>query len=201
MSLSEQEYELIESYVDGELSTTEEDALRQRLDQDATLSAALAEVRAEREMRLAVWKSFEPGEAAVQRLVARVDSAVDRDLAWTYRLGSVRRWSAAAACILLGILIGRVGQRGAEMPGSGGSRVASNNQTNVAQPVPQGQPTLVNNPIQFRIVNEDGQPVGVQSFRSPQEANEFFEDLSRWQRMQDDLRNGGGLIVPNSERF
>jgi hypothetical protein len=201
MSLSEQDYEQLESYVDGELSTTEEDTLRTRLDQDVALAAALAELRAERELRSAVWKSYEPDEAAIQRLIGRVDKAVDREVAWTYRLGAIRRYGAAAACIVLGILIGRVGQRGAEMPRPGGPAIASNERPGIVQPSPQGQPTLVSNPIRFRIVNEDGQPVGEQQFNSPQEANQFFEDINRWQRMQDDLRNGGGMIVPNSERF
>src|ERR671913_63264 len=83
--VSEQDIEQLEAYVDGELTTTEEDALRARL----------------------------------ARLVAKVDAAVDRETSWSYRISTFRRVAAAAACIVLGVLIGRTADNDgrAMMPG------------------------------------------------------------------------------------
>jgi hypothetical protein len=198
--VSEQDLEQLEAYVDGELSTTEEDALRARLQAEPILAEAMKRVRADREIRMAVWRSFEPNEAAVQRLVARVDAAVDRNTNWSYKLSTLRRVSAAAACIVLGVLIGRVGNQNTGMPGvpvghlagGGGNTTGGNG---------RGATFVNNNPIEFPIVNEQGQPVGVQRFQTQREAQDFFEELNRFHRLQEQIRNGGGQILVPSERF
>lgn len=188
MSLSEQDYELLEAYADGELSTAAEDALRERLSAEPAMAAAMASVRADRDVRLMVWKSCEPTEQAVQRLVARVDQAVDRETSRSYRLHTVQRWGAAAACILIGIMIGRVGNNlGSPFNGSAGQ--VPGGVTNVSNPLP----------LEYPIVNEYGQPVAVQRFNSAKEANDFFEELTRWQQAQEQIRRG--QAVPMTERF
>src|SRR5688500_1263958 len=105
--VSEQDIEQLEAYVDGELSTTEEDALRARLAVEPILAEAMKRVRVDRDIRMAVWKGYEPIEASVARLVAKVDAAVGRETSWSYRISTFRRVAAAAACIVLGVLIGR----------------------------------------------------------------------------------------------
>src|SRR5918993_3383038 len=77
--VSEQDIEQLEAYVDGELSTGAEDALRARLQAEPILAEAMRRVRADRDIRMAVWKGYEPNEVAVSRLVAKVDAAVDRN--------------------------------------------------------------------------------------------------------------------------
>lgn len=198
--VNEQDLEQLEAYVDGELSTTEEDALRARLAAEPMLAEAMRRVRADRDLRVAVWKGYEPSEGIVARLVAKVDAAVDRETSWSYRLPMLKRISAAAACIVFGILIGRSANdtgnprpRGggtvAQAPGGGGGGGGVN------------RATMVNNPIEFPIVNEQGQAVGVQRFRTTREAQEFFEELKRFHRLQEQIRSGGGQIVVPSERF
>jgi hypothetical protein len=197
MSLSDTDFELLETYLDGELSTHEEDALRQRMAGDPALAAAMETVKAEREVRALVWKSCEPTEASIRRLISRVDAAVDRHTVWAYRLSKLRIASAAAACIVLGILIGRVGNSGPGSPEGPGLAQLNHGQ----QGIP-GQPgiTNVSAPVELPIVDESGQSMGVQRFRTTSEANEFFEDLSRFQRQQEQIRNGGGNMI-QSERF
>src|SRR3954471_1733462 len=114
--VSEQDLEQLEAYVDGELSTGEEDALRARRQAEPILAEAMRRVRADRDIRLAVWKGYEPTEASVARLVAKVDAAVDRNTNWSHTLRNLKRVSAAAACIVLGVLIGRVGDDGSMTP-------------------------------------------------------------------------------------
>jgi anti-sigma factor RsiW len=195
--VTEQDLEQLEAYVDGELTTTDEDALRARLQAEPILAEAMRRVRADRDIRLAVWKGYEPNEASVARLVAKVDAAVDRNTNWSYKLSNLKRVSAAAACIVLGVLIGRVGNQGAVMPNSPVAHLPGGGG------VPGGGrgPTMVSNPIEFPIVNEQGQPVGVQRFQTMREAQEFLEELSRFHRMQEQIRNGGGQILVPSERF
>ena len=195
--VGEQDLEQLEAYVDGELTTTQEDALRARLSAEPLLSEAMRRVRADREIRMAVWKGYEPDEASVARLIAKVDAAVDRDTKWAYTLRNVKRFTAAAACIVLGVLIGRVGNSDALMTGGGGGggTIASVPGSNVPGP------TMVSNPIEFPIVNERGQAVGVQRFQSTREAQEFLDELNRLHRMQEQLRNGSGQILVPSERF
>ena len=193
--VSEQDLEQLEAYVDGEMSTTEEDALRARLQAEPMLAEAMRRVRADRDIRMAVWKGYEPNEASVARLVANVDAAVDRSTSWVYTLRNLQRVSAAAACIVLGVLIGRAGNdAGGMMPG--GNTVAT---------VPGGPrgpgPTMVSNPIEFPIVNEQGQAVGVQRFQSIREAQEFIEELNRVHRLREQIRSGGGQISVPMERF
>src|SRR3954454_6229473 len=117
--VSEQDLEQLEAYVDGELSTGEEDALRARMQAEPILAEAMRRVRADRDIRMAVWKGYEPNEASVARLIAKVDESVDRNTNWSYTLRNIKRFTAAAACIVLGVLIGRVGNTGDAMMPSG----------------------------------------------------------------------------------
>jgi anti-sigma factor RsiW len=203
--VTEQDLEQLEAYVDGELSTTEEDALRARLAAEPILAEAMRRVRADRDIRAAVWKGYEPSEASVARLVAKVDAALERETSWSYRLPMLRRVSAAAACIVLGVLIGRTANstdRDGVVGPAGGPGT-----TVVQGPAPRGVnggpggATMVSNPIEFPIVNEQGQAVGVQRFQSTREAQEFIEELQRFHRLQEQIRNGGGQILVPSERF
>jgi hypothetical protein len=100
---------------------------------------------------------------------------------------------------VFGVLIGRAGNPDAlapsgplaQAPGNGGGSGGGNG---VRQ-------TMVGNPIEFPIVNEQGQPVGVQRFQTMREAQEFIEELNRVHRMQEQIRNGGGQILVPMERF
>ena len=199
--VSEQDLEQLEAYVDGELSTTEEDALRARLAAEPILAEAMRRVRADRDIRMAVWKGCEPSEAAVARLIAKVDAAVDRTSNWSYKLSTLRRVSAAAACIVLGVLIGRAG----DGIGGGGNMMPSGPVASVPSggggAPARGMQTNVSHPIEFPIVDEQGRPVAVQRFQTLREAQEFLEELNRFHRMQEQLRNGGGQILVPSERF
>ena len=192
-AVTEQDLQQLEAYVDGELTTTEEDGLRARMAADPLLAEAMKAVRADRDIRMAVWKGYEPDEASISRLVARVDAGVDRNLAWAHRLTNLRRASAAAACILLGILVGRAGNQSGTMPAGPLAQVGGG---------AANAPTFVSNPsLDFPIVNESGQRVGTQRFHSIRERNEFLEELSRVRRTQEQLRTGGGQIYIPTERF
>jgi hypothetical protein len=189
--------ELLSAYVDGELSADEEQQVRARLETEPALVATVEALRADRRARAALWQSCEPDEAAVQRLIDRVDRAIDRQTVWSYRLSKTRTLSAAAACIVVGLLVGRMtfGPRGGPVEpimgpqGSGGV-------------MPVDHPILRSAPAQVRIVDGRGQ-VTIQRFNTVEEAQQFIRDFQQLQMEQEQLQNAGGRpIVPaSSERF
>src|SRR5437016_581857 len=160
MSEADQELdEMLSAYVDGELSAEDEQQLQRRLEAEPSaepnLVATIEALRADRTTRAALWKSCEPDEAAVARLLERVDRAIDRQTVWSYRLSKIRIVSAAAACIVLGVLIGRVtfGPAAGRPVDSVLPRAPGVGQVNVTNPV--AAPV----PAQVRIVDGRGQQV------------------------------------------
>jgi hypothetical protein len=93
-------------------------------------------------------------------------------------------------------MIGRVGN-----PDGGGGIMPSGPVASVPGGRGAPGPTMVSNPIEFPIVNEQGQPVGVQRFQSQREAQDFLEELNRFHRLQEQIRSGGGQILVPMERF
>ena len=198
MSLTtDQDLELLEAFADGELGQQDEQALRARLASEPQLAALLEAVRADRAVRAQVFRSFEPDDATVERLISRVHGSVDRNTTWAARLSKLRVASSAAACVLIGLLIGRVAYR--TPPAS--TNVPSGPMSVVQVPPSQGAPGGVTNvPVQFRIVDANNQPVTLQPFNSAREAQEFIEDLRRWEQRQEQIRRGEGT-APTIESF
>ena len=67
MAVSEQDLELLETYLDGELSGSEVDALIDRLRTDPALATAMETAKAERQVRMAIWTSCEPIPSSLSR--------------------------------------------------------------------------------------------------------------------------------------
>jgi anti-sigma factor RsiW len=197
---ADQEMELLSAFIDGELSPQEEATLRDRLSADPSLASAIETLRADRAVRAALWPTFEPDEAAVGRLIDRVDRSIDRQTIWTHRLANLRVISSAAACIIVGLFIGRVafGPRGGPIDGSNLPIVAGPQVQTVMAPAP-GAPAPV--PAQVRVVDSNNNPVMLQPFNSVEEAQKFIEDLKSWQQAQEQAKNGQGFGVPLNERF
>jgi anti-sigma factor RsiW len=199
MPLSDDQFELLETYLDGELTTGEEDALRQRMSSEPELAQTLAALRSERETRLAIWKSCEPDGAAVARVVAHVEQQVDRHNAWAYRMSRLRVPLAAAACILIGFSVGWLGRGSpAPNPGTPGDALIAQGGTPAA-----GNITTVGNrgPVELPIVDEYGRVVATQRFATPEEAARFIEDCSAWQQREEKIKDGGNIVPVGSEKF
>ena len=202
MSLTtDQDVELLEAYTDGELSPPEKEALEARLAVEPQLRALLESLRGERGLRSEVWRSFEPDDSVVKQLVARVHARVDRNTNWAARLNRLRPVSAAAACILIGFLVGRVAYRGE--PGTPG--VPTGPMSVVQMPPSAGGVTAAGvapprAATQFRVVDAHNQPVTVQPFNSAEEAQQFVEDLNQWYRQMEDIRSGRNR-APTSGSF
>ena len=200
MALSDADLELLETYLDGESSPAETAALRVRLGADAALVDALSAAESARAVRSAVWHGMEPDAAAGDRLLWRVRGAlaersvptVKRRFGWdTWR--SAGFGSAAAACLLVGFMTGRVGRSAA--PTVGQRTVAPTETPTVAELnrptilptigtppstfVPVGPVASAGQPILVPVTNELGQVVSWESFATPEQAKAYTEESHR----------------------
>src|SRR5580692_12078080 len=161
MAVSENELELLETYLDEALPAGEAEALRQRLVVESELAGAAAELRSQRALRAAVWSSLEPTDTASEQMAWRIRGAMtDRHSGlsswWTARVGSV-----AAACIVLGFFAGWMG-RGGNVVGPAGT-VTQNAAPAVAVNQPNPTPVLTG-PFRVPVTNEYGKVVDWQQF-------------------------------------
>jgi anti-sigma factor RsiW len=191
MSLTENDLELLETYLDGELPTDAAAALTQKLSLSPELAGGLELLRAERAARAQAWRSFEPGALELDRLAERLERAIGQQPlhpVWNRVLSIGRVVTAAAACIVMGIAIGRIGSaRDAVLaPGTMGGQVAG----------PSGAAPQVPADV---ILTDDTGRIFVQRFPSAQAARQFVEDLHRAREQQ--LREAAAAPPQTPEQF
>jgi hypothetical protein len=88
--VSEQDLEQLEAYVDGEMSTGEEDALRARMQASRSWPRRCAACA---RIAISAWR-YGKGtsqRSTVARLIAKVDESVDRNTNWSYTLRNFKR--------------------------------------------------------------------------------------------------------------
>ena len=105
--MNEQDVELLESYLDDELTGRALEALRLRLSTEPQLAAGIDELRAQREVRQQFFAACQPDEASVNRLIQSVRRETTRDVVWGERNRKLRRASGLAACLAFGFIAGR----------------------------------------------------------------------------------------------
>ncbi|HSV13454.1 MAG TPA: hypothetical protein VLI90_04300, partial [Tepidisphaeraceae bacterium] len=114
-TITDTDLELLEAYLDGEVSGTEADALQQRLRAEPELSAAMDDLRSQRAIRQSLWQSLEPDQKTADQFAWRIRGAIETQRQTPAR----RKWdtwqfarfgSAAAACVVLGFFVGWVGR-------------------------------------------------------------------------------------------
>lgn len=192
MSVPETDLELLETWLDGELSPSEAEALSRRLEGEPGLRGALEALRGERALRAAVWSTCEPSELSVERLMGRVDrkiTAWERRSDWVFR---IRVASAAAACILVGWI-----GRGIFQPGVGPAPAPVPGATLVAENTGGPGPSVGGARVEVPFVDEYGRVVAVQHLPA-EKAKEFYEDLRRWQQNQEQQIQGTAV---SAEKF
>jgi hypothetical protein len=104
--IDEADGDILERFLDGELSDVETDAVTRRIAEEPALAAALEQARSLRDLRANFFQSLEPGDAEARALVTRARTAarrIDRsaegfDPAWRW----IRQISAVAAMIMIG---------------------------------------------------------------------------------------------------
>ena len=198
MSVSEIDLELLETYLDDELSAEDGDALRRRLASEPALAQAMDQLRQDRELRQLAFGSMEPAErqtsTATDTIVRSLRQAATRELAWSSRLRILRQVSAAAACIVVGLLIGWFARSGNEGTPLGGG---NENGTVVFPGTNSGATarTVSTGGFNVQITDDAGRVLAVQHFDTLNEAREFSNDLSRWQARQRQMRSGDIRLI------
>jgi hypothetical protein len=104
--VTEHDLETLEVWLDGELSETQADSLRQRLSSEPELAQTLDRLRSERTIRAAVWNSMESSDGEAERLVASVRRGMRKEDLINSRLRAVRNFSAVAAGIAIVFMAG-----------------------------------------------------------------------------------------------
>lgn len=109
MIVDAQDIELLEMYLDHELSDDEARSLDERLAGDPALQKALDRLRSHRSLRLAAMsQSFDSDSAAVERLVAsvRAERATEALALRRRSVSPIKSIFAAAACVAFGLILG-----------------------------------------------------------------------------------------------
>lgn len=165
MSLSDHDLELLDRYLDGDLSDAEAVGLEARLGADAALSAELSRLRDHRAARCDAFASMEATDLEAQQLQWYIRGAIHQaagrgagaPVGGDARVATVERWRAAlgglskvAAVLLVGFVVGygyRAADRSPASPGVavqpgltnpavGGGRIAAGSPgADVVQPV------------------------------------------------------------------
>jgi anti-sigma factor RsiW len=190
MAVTEQDLELLDSYLDDALEIGEVDALRARLSGDGELVAALDQIRRERAARRSFYSGLEPDDAAVGAVVSKIQCAAARQKRITARARAVRSGILAAACLLLGFYARGIIDRAPSPTHDPGTSLVENKTGVNVQKVSSYQVTLR---------DETGKVVAVQRFDSMEKAQEFAADLARWQSHSERLASG--RFVLSADRF
>src|SRR5437016_4291425 len=95
--------ELLEAMLDGELPDGQREELRARLEKEPKLAAELEQLQGERKLRAQMFSSLEGGEEAAVERILMTSRMSGRAGPTGIR---IRYAMAAAACVVVGFLIG-----------------------------------------------------------------------------------------------
>ena len=209
------DFELLENYLDGELTPAEVQRLEHRLVLEPELSAALGRMSAEHAVRQAVWQSMEPGEAAARSLAAAVGASARRSNLRRLVLRFARVSGAVAACVVLFLAGFGVGRGKAAPDNSTGVEDVPLRSDLTTRPSAsanpagyfyvareQAQPQSATTPgaaesvtvFQVALTDEAGNITAVQKFDSLKEAQNFAAEVELWQARQQQIESGKVVV-------
>ncbi len=172
---------LLESYLDGELSSAELQSLQSRLSSDGELSSALSRLSEDFTVRQAVWTSLEGSAEESDALSKQVVRSIRRAGFWERSRNYVRAGVAVAACLMC-FTAGWIGR--------GSTATAATN--------PETPPTTIAEaPLVFQVALTDteGNIQAVQKFDTLEAAKEFAAELSKWEAEQAQRQMGQAVLM------
>jgi hypothetical protein len=214
MNVSDDDLDLLETYLDGELPVADAEDLWRRLAAEPALASALDELRAERSDRLSVWESLEPSDAKITTISKRLKSATRRQDIIDWSLRGLQYTAAIAACLMFAVagwsMRGNlVSPAPATAVRTGQLETAGGPLTMVSHPEGSrpddrdntgGQLVFPQRPVLVNVQDNFGRQA-LQPFPSYKEANDFVNEVNQVQRQPN---RGVSPIVPVSdeqERF
>jgi hypothetical protein len=192
--MNDDDLQILESYLDGEMSPVQSEMLWRRLSSESDLSTELEKLRAEHAARQGVWVSLEPAEHSV----AQLEYSIVRGARRQEILSTVSRGfgilTTAAACILMGFTIGWLG-RDRYTPGTNVGVGDNGSGSNVS--IVSHDPSI-NTPYVVYIRDGSGH-VAQQNFSSEAEAESFARDVENAQATRRDVSQP--MVVPTDVKF
>ena len=222
MSLSDHDLELLDRYLDGDLTDAEAVGIEARLGSDADLSAELSRLREHRAARCQAFASLEASDVEAQQLqwyirgaihqaageeAASVGGAARTALGDRLR-GLVGGLSRIAAILLVGFIVG-YGYRSVDRvpvaptvtgldPTIAGGRIAAGSAgADAVQPVASFPSDPVAGADGFVVSMRDqfGNVIATKKFRTLQEARDFTGDVERWQQRYRQVQKNGVRFI------
>ena len=206
MALSENDLQLLDSYLDDELASQECEALRKRLSSEPELAEAMDQVRFERDARKQFFHALDPDEADVARLNNAIHRNVAREIIWTKRARALRTVSGIAACLLIGFSGGYLFRGKAAAPtqplanSSANREIYFPNKVGGVPNVARNTPTPGNSQLagyEVKLTDEAGNVIDTQRFPTIEQARDFANGVNRKENNQ--LRNGGVRLVGDQQ--
>ena len=180
------DFQLLESYLDGELTAAEANRLEWRLSAEPELSSALGRMCDDYALRQAAFRSLEPDGRAAEALnwsfarsARRIDRAALQGASRRRSLRLGRLAGALAACVAVSFCAGWVG-RGYAAQTNVASAPAGHSGQDPAPRESKEEPSV----YQVALTDERGNITAVQKFDKLEEAQAFAADVGRWQARQ-----------------
>lgn len=194
MAVNENDLELLQAYLDGEMPISECEGLWRRLAVEEELTTELDRLRGETATRQVVWSSLEPNDDALTQLQDTILREARRQEARARVSGSLRTILTAAACVMIGIGLGWMGHDRWGVLWRGAAVTATQ------QAGYGGGPGLgLGGGGKFVVTVRDssGRVVAAPQFATFDEARQFADDLAKAQA------NRGGIheVVPAGDQF
>ena len=171
--VNEQDIELLDMYLDGELDDAAQAAVLRRLASEPAMSQAFAELEAQRALRMQVWKACEPIVDNSERWIAAIQAKRQRQ-GWLISILDYRQQiAAAAACIAVFIMGWNWGANsGAYRMIPGAIRGTQPARFITQQPI-QGQKPA----IEVRVTDASGNLLDRKLFKTLEEAQRYTEEI------------------------
>jgi anti-sigma factor RsiW len=106
MPVSDNDLQVLEELLDGELAEAQTQVLRQRLAVEPELAAAMDRLRGDRQLRSRLFTLLEPLEQEVDVQVAQMRREIRREDIWASRVRGLRKITSVAAGIVLVFMAG-----------------------------------------------------------------------------------------------
>lgn len=106
MPITDNDLQMLEELLDGELPEGQTETLRRRLSSEPELAQTMDRLRSDRQMRARLFTMLEPTDQESESLVFEVRRGVRREDVWSSRMRSVRQLTKLAAAIVIVFMAG-----------------------------------------------------------------------------------------------
>jgi hypothetical protein len=200
--MNDNDLQILESYLDGDMSPVQSEELWKRLAMERELAAELEKLRGEHALRQGVWTSLEPAEHTAAQLEYSIVRGARRQEVFAMVSKGMGILTTVAACILMGFTIGWLGHDRYN-PGTGAVPTDSHGNVGNVSNVSDVRVVSPNSnsaaPGIVDIRDSSGRVIAQQQFSSRDEAESFVRDFQNAQANRRDISQP--MITPTDVKF